>query len=115
SRLLKTFLLLFISSLLLFTTPSPKNLTFPGKVATCYGNTPCKACSNCSGCKYCNNGGRCGICAKPKTTATNKLTGGKNTTTKANAYVGQCKALTKKGARCKRNGDGSGYCWQHSK
>ena len=34
---------------------------------------------------------------------------------KNKSYVGQCKALTKKGTRCKRNGDGSGYCWQHDK
>ncbi|WP_410478276.1 DUF5763 domain-containing protein [Pedobacter frigiditerrae] len=83
-------------------------------MATCYGNSPCKACSNCSGCKYCNNGGSCGICAKPKTTTTNNLSS--NTTTKkVNVYVGQCKALTKKGARCKRSASSNSYCWQHGK
>ncbi|WP_431311641.1 gas vesicle protein GvpO, halophile-type [Pedobacter albus] len=27
----------------------------------------------------------------------------------------QCKALTKKGTRCKRNASSGGYCWQHGK
>ncbi|RYD96075.1 MAG: hypothetical protein EOP54_14570 [Sphingobacteriales bacterium] len=111
----KTLVFLFISSLLLFNAaPSPKNNYAFGKpVATCYGNSPCKACSNCSGCKYCNNGGSCDICAKPKTKSTNNFSSAKSTITSSNVYVGQCKGLTKKGARCKRSGGGNGYCWQH--
>jgi hypothetical protein len=34
-------------------------------IATCYGYSPCKACSNCSQCKHCTNGGRCGVCTRP--------------------------------------------------
>ncbi|WP_410478918.1 DUF5763 domain-containing protein [Pedobacter frigiditerrae] len=54
------------------------------------------------------------MCAKPKTTTTNNLTSN-TSTTKTNVYVGQCKALTKKGARCKRSASSNGYCWQHGK
>jgi len=39
----------------------------------------------------------------------------KTSNTKSNAYVGQCKALTKKGTRCKRSANSNGYCWQHGK
>jgi len=99
----------------LATPPPRKTILFNGTVATCYGNSPCKACSNCSRCGHCSAGGSCGICAKPKTKTANTLTSGKTSTAKTSAYVGQCKSLTKKGARCKRNGDGSGYCWQHGK
>ncbi|WP_394353092.1 DUF5763 domain-containing protein [Pedobacter boryungensis] len=101
----------------MFSAPPSKTSTlhFSGTVATCYGNSPCKACSNCSGCKYCNNGGTCGICAKAKTTKPNTLTSDKSSANKTSVYVGQCKALTKKGARCKRSANSNGYCWQHGK
>jgi hypothetical protein len=35
-------------------------------LATCRGDTPCKACKNCSKCNYCHvKGGYCGVCSKP--------------------------------------------------
>ncbi|WP_407946538.1 DUF5763 domain-containing protein [Pedobacter jejuensis] len=43
------------------------------------------------------------------------FTSSPKSSSKASTYVGQCKALTKKGSRCKRSGNGSGYCWQHGK
>jgi hypothetical protein len=73
-------------------------------VATCYGNTPCNACSNCSKCKYCSNGGTCGQCAKKEQTYKSKTPEPVST---------QCKAITKKGTRCKRAAGSGGYCWQH--
>jgi hypothetical protein len=36
------------------------------ELATCKGNSPCKACKNCTACKYCHkDGGYCGACSKP--------------------------------------------------
>ena len=77
-----------------------KNVT----VATCYGKTPCNACSNCSQCKHCNSGGTCGKCASKKEIDQSKAPASVTT---------QCKAITKKGTRCKRNAGSGGYCWQH--
>ena len=35
-------------------------------LATCTGDTPCKACKNCSKCVYCKKkGGYCGVCSQP--------------------------------------------------
>ena len=77
----------------------------------CTGATPCHACSNCSQCKYCNSGGTCGVCKK-------RASGGYSNSSKpaAGSQAGvavQCKAITKKGTRCKRMARRNGYCWQH--
>ncbi|MFC4142997.1 DUF5763 domain-containing protein [Pedobacter mendelii] len=111
---MKTLLFLLIGSLLLFNAPTPKNYSFRKPVATCYGKSNCIACSNCSGCKHCNSGGSCGVCANAKSTTINTFSSRKTITT-SNSYVGQCKAFTKKGARCKRSANGNGFCWQHGK
>ena len=34
-------------------------------------------------------------------------------TTERYSFESRCKATTKKGTQCKRNGGTSGYCWQH--
>ncbi|WP_370583497.1 DUF5763 domain-containing protein [Pedobacter sp. ASV12] len=101
--------------LIYFSLNSTKK-TSVSTVATCYGNTPCNACTNCSRCRYCGNGGSCGVC-KPKSTAQLLPSNRASTTGKAktSVYAGQCKALTKKGARCKRSAGSGGYCWQHGK
>ncbi len=71
--------------------------------ATCYGYTPCNACKTCNYCRYCNSGGTCGICAPYK----------KKKTSSEPAIPTRCKAITKKGTRCKRAARSNGYCWQH--
>lgn len=39
--------------------------------ATCYGDTPCRACSNCRYCGHCaKGGGTCGVCAPSPQTRT---------------------------------------------
>ncbi|WP_394346184.1 DUF5763 domain-containing protein [Pedobacter duraquae] len=105
----KILLLLILSLTLVH--KSPTKVEHKVVVATCYGDSPCKACSNCSSCKYCNAGGSCGICSANSNQARARAI----SSTKTTNYVGQCKATTKKGSRCKRNGNGSGYCWQHIK
>lgn len=77
----------------------------PPAEAKCMGKDPCNACSNCSSCKYCAGGGSCGVCKKKPAPA------------KAKAPVPskQCKAKTKKGIRCSRVANASGFCWQHEK
>ncbi|WP_410479263.1 DUF5763 domain-containing protein [Pedobacter nototheniae] len=101
------------SSFLLFTKHPVVKQPVKEPVATCYGRSSCIACSNCSRCKHCSGGGTCGVCSssglKPQSFYSNEKT------TKAEVYSGQCKALTKKGARCKRSGGSNGYCWQHGK
>jgi len=52
------------------------------------GYTPCKRCRPDQGQKASRD-------AKPK------------------ASDGRCRAITKKGTRCKRSATSSGYCWQH--
>ncbi|WP_223191067.1 DUF5763 domain-containing protein [Pedobacter roseus] len=104
-----------MGSLLLFGSFSPKTNLRKEPVATCYGLSPCDACSTCSSCKYCNNGGTCGICSSKISRSKSFYSQPKKVSSSTSVYVGQCKALTKKGARCKRNGDSSGYCWQHGK
>ncbi|WP_416276523.1 DUF5763 domain-containing protein [Pedobacter sp. PF22-3] len=106
---------MLLGSLLLFGSFSPKTNLRKEPVATCYGLNPCGACSSCSYCKYCNSGGTCGICSSRSTKPERFYVSPKKNTTSASVYVGQCKALTKKGTRCKRSGGSSGYCWQHSK
>lgn len=103
-----------VLSLTLFHTTPPKSIIKP-TVSTCYGDNPCKACSNCSACKRCGAGGTCGVCASTtKTVRTiNTFAGSSTSKTKTANYLGQCKALTKKRSRCKRSGNGSGFCWQH--
>ncbi|MFD2581693.1 DUF5763 domain-containing protein [Pedobacter vanadiisoli] len=100
---------------MLFDSFSPKTNTLKEPVATCYGLNPCGACSNCSACKYCNNGGSCGICSSKSSGFKSQYRRPNKTGNSASVYVGQCRALTKKGTRCKRSSDGSGYCWQHNK
>ena len=74
--------------------------------ATCYGNTPCKACTSCNYCKHCTAGGTCGICTDLKKS--------KPKSYKAPATTsGRCKATTKKGTQCSRSSRSGGYCWQH--
>lgn len=72
--------------------------------ATCYGNNPCNACKTCNYCKHCNSGGSCGVCA-PATK--------RKETKQLPSTTQQCRAITKKGVRCKRSAGGGGYCWQH--
>ncbi|WP_406827017.1 DUF5763 domain-containing protein [Pedobacter sp. KACC 23697] len=106
---------MLLGGILLFGGFSPKTNSTKEPVATCYGRNPCGACSTCSGCKYCNNGGICGICSSKGFRSKSFHSRPKKASSFSSVYVGQCKALTKKGARCKRNGDSGGYCWQHSK
>lgn len=115
---MKTLLFILIGFIFISPTKVEKKADFSNiLVATCYGRTPCTACSNCSGCGHCNSGGTCGVCSRP----TKNIQGFKSNTGKAapakvaEAYTGQCKALTKKGSRCKRRGGSNGYCWQHGK
>jgi hypothetical protein len=99
--------------MLLFGGFSPKTNKLKDPVATCYGLNPCGACSNCSGCKFCNGGGTCGICSAKSSRSKSLYSSPKKNN--SSVYVGQCRALTKKGARCKRSGGSNGYCWQHNK
>lgn len=100
------YILLVLLSLLLTINDSAKDKIVPClPPAKCIGSNPCYACSNCNYCKYCNSGGTCGVCAKPKKTQTKPL----YSQPKSN----QCKAITKKGTRCSRKAEYSGYCWQH--
>ena len=106
--MLKQFTVTCLSIAMLFGS-SPKenkniNANATAAVATCYGNTPCNACSNCSKCKYCKNGGTCGKCEKKEQTYKSKA---------PEPVATQCKAITKKGSRCKRAAGSNGYCWQH--
>jgi|APThiThiocy_ev2_2_1041544.scaffolds.fasta_scaffold00071_10 hypothetical protein len=72
-----------------------------------YGDTPYKACSGCSTCQCCNGGDSPGIC---ESNHNKKTTGSK---TIANGTT--CRAITKKGTRCKRSPRASGYCRQHER
>ncbi|WP_394341701.1 DUF5763 domain-containing protein [Pedobacter alluvionis] len=94
---------------------SPENPKTKEPVATCYGYSSCSACSNCSRCKHCGAGGSCGVCSTKSSSNIKTFSSSKTSPRQTANYVGQCKALTKKGSRCKRNGSGSGYCWQHGK
>jgi hypothetical protein len=84
--------------------------------ATCYGYSPCNACKNCKYCKYCNAGGTCGVCrpVKKNNSAVTDKEKAKQQLLQP-PIVSQCKAITKKGTRCKRSSSKNGYCWQHSK
>jgi len=90
-------------AMLLGLSPKENNADY-ANAATCYGNTPCNACSNCSKCRYCSNGGTCGKCEKKEQTFKSKA---------PEPVATQCKAITKKGTRCKRAAGSGGYCWQH--
>jgi len=104
-----------LSFALTYTLPAKRKIKAETAVSTCYGYSPCKACSNCSRCKYCSAGGSCGVCGAKAANKINTLSGKAATEKKTAVYSGQCKALTKKGARCKRSGSGTGFCWQHNK
>ena len=97
------FAFIALAGCLLFIAALKKEPAPPRHIATCYGYTPCKACSDCSLCRHCNNGGTCGKCKDGKPAAKSKTP----------ASSGQCQATTQKGTRCKRNAKSSGYCWQH--
>lgn len=80
----------------------------------CYGDTPCNACPNCSLCKYCNNGGSCGKCENAVNTVTQDESSNKSRHRGQTIRNGTtCRAITKKGTRCKRSPRESGYCYQH--
>ena len=97
------FLLIVTIPYLSFSTGDKKCCSNSAK---CTGKDPCLACSNCSSCQYCAGGGSCGACKKKNSSGVSKA---KPTTNS------QCRATTKKGTRCSRSANTSGYCWQHDK
>lgn len=110
---MKVIILMVLSLTLFHTAPSKSKVK--AAVSTCYGYDPCAACSNCSACKHCGAGGSCGVCAPKTSRAMNTFSAINRPKSKTSNYTGQCKALTKKRSRCKRSGNGTGYCWQHDK
>ena len=102
--MLKLFATICLSIAMLSGYYPKENNNANADVATCYGNTPCNACSNCSLCKYCGKGGTCGKCEKKEQIFKSKT---------PEPVTAQCKAVTKKGTRCKRAAGSGGYCWQH--
>jgi hypothetical protein len=60
-------LFLLLAAGMLVSAHSDKRLpeAVRGAVATCVGDSPCKACKNCKYCKRCAKDGKtCGICKK---------------------------------------------------
>jgi hypothetical protein len=92
---MKSVLLVLFSSFLLLGNSSFNSNTAPVEIlpckpeATCYGNSPCHACTNCNYCKYCNSGGTCGVCASSKKKTYTRIV--------SSPYANsQCRAITKK-------------------
>ncbi|MCR6720053.1 MAG: hypothetical protein NVV59_07065 [Chitinophagaceae bacterium] len=89
-----------------YTSSAHNNRRTDLEPATCYGYSPCNACTNCSACKHCNAGGSCGICKKSNDAprVPSQSSGQK-----------QCKAITQKKTQCTRNVKSGSYCWQHQR
>jgi hypothetical protein len=80
--------------------------TISGRFGKSYGDTPYKTCCDCNACKCCS-GDTCG-----------SRKGNQNKKTARNGTIANgttCRAITKKGARCKRSPRASGYCRQHER
>lgn len=60
----KTLILLFLAAGTLVNAHNVKPVVKSNKaVATCVGDSPCKACKNCKYCKRCAKDGKtCGVC-----------------------------------------------------
>ena len=113
----KTMRLLILSIFAWVILSAPTNIyklpTLEPTIATCKGENPCRACSNCKYCKLCNSGCKCGVCSNSRNPLTEKPTSTKENNSSKVQQTSQYTGTTQKGLRCKRMVSGGGRCWQH--
>lgn len=115
---MKRKLTLIVSLLLVFVT---SGFSQSGSVLVCLGSSSyayhkgycqglkkCRASVETISLKEAEKMGRtpCGYCY-------GKSAVNSSSSSSSPGYAGECRAITKKGTRCKRAARSNGYCWQH--